>query len=249
RCQEGRFNLCAVAWTTGIAYGRPGAFAERLRIPNAVAGENVFKLPDDVSDEAGATAEPLAVAVHAARLVPGLEGATALVLGLGTIGQQVVQVLNAYGAGRVIGVDISALRLDAARQFGAEAVDGMDAVAAALGDDEVDVVFECSGVPALAAAALRLVKGGGTIVVLALYDDEMSFNPTALVQSEIKLQGSIAYTSDDFAEAVRLLSTGEAKAGPLITHREPLADIAGAFATQLEKDQSLKVLVRPSGAS
>ncbi|MCW3012978.1 MAG: L-iditol 2-dehydrogenase [Solirubrobacterales bacterium] len=247
RCAEGRFNLCAEAWTTGIAYGRPGAFAERLRIPNAVAGQNVFKLPDHVSDETGATAEPLAVAVHAVRLVPEIEGTTALVLGLGTIGQQVVQVLKAYGAGRVIGVDISSLRLDAAREFGAETVDGMDGVAAALGDAEVDVVFECSGVPALATAALGLVKGGGTIVVLALYDDEISFNPTALVQQEIKLQGSIAYTSDDFAEAVRLLTSGEAKVGPLITQREALASVMDAFAVQLEKDRSLKVVVRPNG--
>ena len=246
RCQEGRFNLCALAWTTGIAYGRPGAFAERLRIPDAVAGQNVFKLPDHVSDEAGSTAEPLAVAVHAVRLVDGLEGATAVVLGLGTIGQQVVQVLKAYGAGRVIGVDISELRLDAARQFGAETVNGIGGVTAALDGAEVDVVFECSGVPALASAALETVKSGGTIVVLALYDAEISFNPTALVQQEIKLQGSIAYTSDDFAEAVRLLSSGEAQAGPLITQREPLDAVSAAFAVQLEKDRSLKVLVAPN---
>jgi 2-desacetyl-2-hydroxyethyl bacteriochlorophyllide A dehydrogenase len=249
RCRDGRFNLCAQAWTTGIAYGRPGAFAERLRIPGARVGENVFKLPDHVDDEAGATTEPLAVAVHAVRLVPDIKGATALVLGLGTIGQQVVQVLKAYGAARVIGVDVSELRLKAAGEFGAEIVNGIDGVADALGDGEIDVVFECSGVPSLATAALHQVKGGGTIVVLALYDGEISFNPTALVQSEIKLQGSIAYTSSDFAEAVRLLSSGEAKAGPLITHREPLADISGAFAAQLQKDRSLKVLVRPGGAS
>lgn len=247
RCQEGRFNLCAQAWTTGIAYGRPGAFAERLRIPNAVAGENVFKLPDHVSDETGATAEPLAVAVHGVRLVPDLKGKVALVLGLGTIGQQVVQVLRAYGAARVLGVDLSDLRLDAATQFGAEAVPGLDGVAAVLDGAEVDVVFECSGVPALANAALGLVKGGGTIVVLALYDDEISFNPTALVQSEIKLQGSIAYTASDFAEAVRLLADGEAQAGPLITQRERLDDVTDAFAVQLDKARSLKVLVRPNG--
>ena len=50
-----------------------------------------------ITDEAGATVEPLAVAVHAVKLAGDVEGATALVLGLGTIGQQVVQVLNARG--------------------------------------------------------------------------------------------------------------------------------------------------------
>jgi 2-desacetyl-2-hydroxyethyl bacteriochlorophyllide A dehydrogenase len=253
RCAEGRYNLCALAWTTGIAYGRPGAFAERVRIPHSVAGENVFKLADDVSDEAGATVEPLAVAVHAVRLAGDVAGQTALVLGLGTIGQQVVQVLRAAGADRVIGIDLSPLRLEAAGVLGAEAVDGSAGIDAALAGalgpgGEVDVVFECSGVPALAASALEVVKGGGTIVVLALYDDPVTFNPTVLVQKEIRLQGSIAYTSDDFGEAVALISRGAVQAAPLITQRESLDSVAEAFEVQLQKDRSLKVLVTPNGA-
>jgi len=252
RCAEGRYNLCAVAWTTGIAYGKPGAFAERVRIPHSVPGENVFKLDDDVSDEAGATVEPLAVAVHAMNLLDGVDGSTALVLGLGTIGQQVVQVLRAKGASRVVGIDLSALRLDAARKLGADAFDGSPGVeqviADALGDgEEIDFVFECSGVPALATAAIDAVRGGGTIVVLALYDDPVTFNPTALVQKELRLQGSIAYTSKDFAEALDLLRSGAARADTLITQRERLADVADAFLVQLEKDRSLKVLVKPNG--
>jgi (R,R)-butanediol dehydrogenase / meso-butanediol dehydrogenase / diacetyl reductase len=252
RCAEGRYNLCGKAWTQGIAYGRPGAFAELVRIPNAVPGENVFPLGDDVSDDAGALTEPLAVAVHAVKLAEPVEGATAVVLGLGTIGQQVVQALRARGAGRVIGVDLSELRLEAAGKLGAEALNGAagidEALASALGEgEEIDVVFECSGAPALANAALEHVRAGGTIVVLALYDDPVTFNPTVLVQKEIRLQGSIAYTGDDFADAVELLRSGRAQATPLITQRAALDDIAQAFEMQLEKDSSLKVVVTPNG--
>ena len=252
RCAEGRYNLCGVTWTTAIAYGKPGAFAERVLIPGAQVGGNVFKLDDTIDDEAGATIEPLAVGVHAVHLAGGVEGATALVLGLGTIGQQVVQVLRAHGAKRVIGVDLSELRLEAARELGGEAHDGSAGLESVLGEalgegEEIDVVFECSGVPALAAGAIDAVRAGGTIVVLALYDDPMSFNPTALVQREVTLKGSIAYTSPDFAEAIELLRSGKAKAQPLITQRERLDDIGEAFRVQLEKDRSLKVLVTPNG--
>jgi (R,R)-butanediol dehydrogenase/meso-butanediol dehydrogenase/diacetyl reductase len=250
RCLEGRYNLCASAWTTGLAYGRPGAFAERIQIPRSIPGQNVFKLADGMSDEEGATVEPLAVAVHAVRLAGDVEGQTALVLGLGTIGQQVVQVLRANGVRRVVGIDLSELRLRAAATLGADAVDGAAgidrAIDAALGEgEEIDVVFECSGVPKLANAALDTIKAGGTIVVLALYDDPVTFNPTALVQKEIRMQGSIAYTSDDFGAAVELLASGRAKADPLITHRHGLDDVMEAFETQLSKDESLKVLVTP----
>ena len=252
RCREGRYNLCGKAWTQGIAYGKPGAFAELVQIPHAVPGENVFPLGDDVSDDAGALTEPLAVAVHAVKLVEPIEGATALVLGLGTIGQQVVQALRARGAARVIGVDISQLRLEAAASLGAEALDGGggldDVLGSALGEDqEIDLVFECSGVPALANAALDHIRAGGTIVVLALYDDPITFNPTVLVQKEIRLQGSIAYTGEDFADAVELLRSGQAQATPLITQRAALDDIGDAFEVQLQKDRSLKVVVMPNG--
>jgi 2-desacetyl-2-hydroxyethyl bacteriochlorophyllide A dehydrogenase len=172
------------------------------------------------------------------------------VLGLGTIGQEVIQALRARGAKRVIGTDLSPLRLEAAAELGADAIDGSQgmesALSSALGEgEEVDVVFECSGVPALASAAIEHVKAGGTIVVLALYDDPVSFNPTMLVQKEIRLQGSIAYTSEDFADAVELLRSGAAQVDPLITHREPLDKVSEAFTVQLEKDQSIKVLVTP----
>jgi threonine dehydrogenase-like Zn-dependent dehydrogenase len=66
-----------------------------------------------------------------------------------------------------------------------------------------------------------------------------------LVQREIRLQGSIAYTSEDFQEAVDLLSAGVARVEPLITHREPLDRIDEAFSIQLRKDESIKVLVEP----
>lgn len=251
RCQEGRFNLCATAWTQSIAYGRPGAFAELLRIPNPVRGENIFVLGDDVSDDAGALTEPLAVAVHAVKLAEPVAGATVVVLGLGTIGQQVVQALRARGAGRVIGLDLSPLRLEAAGRLGAEPVDGAagpeEGLRSVLGEgEEIDIIFECSGVSALASAALEQVRSGGTIVVLALYDDPVTLNATALVQKEIRLQGSIAYTGEDFADAVELLRAGKAQSSPLITQRAPLDDVGEAFEVQLQKHRSLKVVVVPN---
>jgi (R,R)-butanediol dehydrogenase / meso-butanediol dehydrogenase / diacetyl reductase len=250
RCAEGRYNLCGQAWTTGLAYGKPGAFAQRIKIPKPVAGENVFKLGDDIDDEAGALVEPLAVAVHAVKLAEPVEGMTALVIGLGTIGEQVVQALRARGAARVIGVDVSPLRIDAGKQLGAETYDSSDGIepvlASALGEgEEIGLVFECSGIPALAKSAIENVRAGGTIVVLALYDDPMTFNPTMLVQKEIRLQGSIAYTGEDFADAVEMLASGKAQSSPLITQREPLDQVGEAFTVQLKKDSSIKVLVNP----
>lgn len=249
RCKEGRFNLCVVVFTQGIAFGRPGAFAERVQIPEAEVGRNVFPI-GDLSAEVGATAEPLAVGVHAVSLAGDVTGQTALVLGLGTIGLQTVQALKARGAGRILGIDLSALRIEAAASLGAEALDGAGGVAetlgAALGEgEEIDVVFECSGIPELTVAAIEHVRSGGAVVIVALYDDPMTLDPSLLVAKELRVQGSIAYTSEDFEEAVELLRSGRAQAEPLITHREALDDIGEAFETQLSKADSIKVVVSP----
>jgi len=179
-----------------------------------------------------------------------VKGATALVLGLGTIGLQVVQALRAHGAGRIIGIDLSATRVAAGAAVGAEAFDGSDGVASVLSGvlaegEEIDVVFECSGATAAADAALEVVRAGGTIIVLALYENPITFDPTVLVQREIRLQGSIAYTSEDFREAVELLSKGIVQVDPLVTHRESLDKIGEAFSMQLRKNESIKVLVEP----
>jgi threonine dehydrogenase-like Zn-dependent dehydrogenase len=81
--------------------------------------------------------------------------------------------------------------------------------------------------------------------VLALFDDPVTFDPTVLVQKEIRLQGSIAYTGEDFAEAVEMIRRGQAQSDPLITHRESLDDVMDAFGVQLDKDRSIKVLMTP----
>ncbi|HXH97049.1 MAG TPA: alcohol dehydrogenase catalytic domain-containing protein, partial [Gaiellaceae bacterium] len=97
RCNEGLGHLCEQMHETGIGFGIPGAFADRVRIPNATLGVNTHLLPDELSYEDGASVEPLAVAVHCVRRSAAQAGQSAFVFGLGTIGLHVAQVLLAHG--------------------------------------------------------------------------------------------------------------------------------------------------------
>ncbi|OLT19477.1 hypothetical protein BJF78_10965 [Pseudonocardia sp. CNS-139] len=100
RCLGGAVHLCEVWTTRSIAFGLPGAFAERLRIPDATLGRNVHRLPDTAEFTDGALVEPTAVAAHAVAQAQVPAGEPAVVLGLGTIGMQVGQLLLAAAAGR-----------------------------------------------------------------------------------------------------------------------------------------------------
>lgn len=250
RCLGGAVHLCEVWATRSIAFGLPGAFAERLRIPGAVLGGNVHRLPDHAAFTDGAMVEPTAVAVHAVAQAQPPVGEPAVVLGLGPIGIQAGQVLLAAGAGPVIGVDLSPLRREAGARLGMITIDGaggLDGIRAglhaAIGEREVAVVIEASGAAPLVPQAIQLVRPRGTVVLVALYRRLSEFDAMAAVQREVTLRGSANVTPADFREAITLLDQRRVRMPPLITHRLPLTEVEQAFRLQADAAASVKVMV------
>jgi (R,R)-butanediol dehydrogenase/meso-butanediol dehydrogenase/diacetyl reductase len=247
-CRAERRHLCETWTSRSIAYGLPGGFAERLRIPDATLAGNVQKLPESLTFEDGALVEPLAVGVHAVGRADPRPGDVAVVLGLGTIGLQVAQVLLARGLTQVIGADLSSLRRSVAQELGVTAVSGQELgaeVARAAGGRPADVVFEATGAPALVQEAMEIARPAGTVVLIALYEQPAQIAPTLAVQKELTVRGSAIFTPEEFREAIDLLATGQVRAQPLITHRLALEDLGEAFEIQLDKDAAIKVMVSP----
>ena len=219
-------------------------------------GGNVHVLPADVSDVAGALVEPMAVALHAARLAAPGPADTCVVLGLGSIGLNVVQMLKALGAHRVVGVDIAPVRLDLARRLGADVVldgrdgDVLEAVRALTGPGaygvgaRADVVVEASGAPALLAAAVAMTRTKGRLCIAALYEGAVPVDANMIVQKELQVCGTFAYHGE-LREVLTLLEAGRVLAEPTVTHTFSLDDVDAAFRAQLDKQTSLKVQVSP----
>lgn len=81
-----------------------------------------FKLPDNVSLEEGAMCEPLSVAVHACRRANIGPETSVLVLGAGPIGLVTMMAARAFGAPRIVIVDVDDNRLSVAKDIGADGV-------------------------------------------------------------------------------------------------------------------------------
>jgi hypothetical protein len=256
RCLEGATHLCETGLAASVAYGLPGAFAEFVRVPKAVLGGNIYKIPDNVDDKAAALVEPLAVALHAAKMSNPGPADTCVVIGLGSIGLNTVQMLKAMGAGRVIGVDISPARLALAATLGADItingreVDALAAVTEITGPGaygvgaRADIVVEASGVAGLLSQAISMTRAGGKLRIAALYEGDVAVPANQIVQKEMSISGTFAYRGE-FAEVIQLLAAGRIAAAPVITHSFALDDIEQAFRTQLNKDISIKVQVTP----
>ena len=79
-----------------------------------------FKLPDNVSLEEGAMCEPLSVGVHACRRASISPETNVLILGAGPIGLVVLLAARAFGAPRIVIVDVDDCRLSIAKNLGAD---------------------------------------------------------------------------------------------------------------------------------
>lgn len=127
-CSAGRPTLCrSSAQGSGTPFsraGRPvhqfvrlGAFAERT----VVSARQVVPVPDDVPDPVAALLGCAVITAYGAveeraRIVPG---ETALVIGAGGIGLNVVRAARAAGASRVVVADINPAKRDLAKAMGA----------------------------------------------------------------------------------------------------------------------------------
>lgn len=255
RCLAGEIELCEGRSGNQIGFAAPGAFADALLVPRAVVGETVFRLDETVSDDGGALVEPLAVGSHAVRLARPAEGDTAVVYGLGTIGLGVVFFLRESGVGRIVALDPSPLRRERAQALGADiALDPLGegsrkAVRSAVGGGApgrggADVAVECAGVEASLTGALGTLRNGGRLVIAALYGGALPVPVNTIVQRSLHVSGSLGY-ADEFPTVIAALADGRIDPEILISHRFSLDEIDAAFAAQLDRDRSLKVLVTP----
>lgn len=250
-CRTGDYQLCSRMRLLGTS--RDGGFAEYLCMPSYA----LFALPTGVDLEVGALTEPLAVAVHAARLAEVRLGERVLVLGGGTIGLLAIAAARAAGAAEVWITARHPQQCAAAELLGADRIfGGADAdneLFAAAHAQPIDVVIETIGGTAdTLNQAVLLVRPAGRVAVLGVFTAMPPLNALMLVIKEVRLVGSLTYGRPgphaDFDVALRLLATHPERFRSLITHRFPLSEIGTAFATASDKRSgSIKVAIAPNG--
>ncbi|MEM6383077.1 MAG: alcohol dehydrogenase catalytic domain-containing protein [Pseudomonadota bacterium] len=219
--RSGRDNLCPARQIISLP-PREGAFAGYVAMPLT----NLVTVPDDVSLDTAALAEPLAVSWHAARL--GLEklhpsdDRRAHVIGGGAIGLAAVLALDAMGLEVVTLSEPNAERAAFLSETCGVAIDNAPA------DGTVPLVFDAVGFAATRAAASALVSPGGAIVHIGLGSADGGLDIRRITLQEISFVGTYTYTMQDFRHTCAAIFDG--RLGPLNwTEARPLSDGARAF--------------------
>jgi D-xylulose reductase len=181
-----------------------------------------YRLADNVSFAEGAMVEPFAVGMQAASRARITPGDTAVVTGCGTIGIMVALAALAGGCSRVLISDISAQKLQLAETY--DGITGISLrdrdLASAVNDATdnwgADIVFECSGAPAAIRDIFKVVRPGGTVVLVGLPPEPVAFDIAAACARECRIETVFRY-ANVFDRALALIAAGKVNLKPLVS--------------------------------
>jgi len=245
-CRSGYFIFCPVR--RGMGHGVDGAFARYL----VVRPDQLYRLPDGMSLEAGALSEPFAAVVQAVTEITQVRlGETAVVSGPGPIGLLCLKLLVAEGIRTIVaGTPGDADRLAAAARFGAAHVVNVgerglgEAVREMTGGAGADVAFECSGHPDSVRGCLDALRPMGRYTQVGICGREIQFPMDQVFYKQLTVRGSITYTANTWSRMMNIFAQGRLRLDDLVSTTLPITEWQRAFDMVSDRG-ALKVLLYP----
>lgn len=234
-CLKGEINLCDRRRVLGVAcaeFRQDGAFAEYVAVP----ARTLYRLPEGLSFERAAFAEPVSIALHAVVRSRIERGQSAAVVGVGMIGLLIVQALRERGASRIVAIDLDEEKLRLARELGATHT---------AFDEPVDVALEVVGIAPTIRSAIENTRKGGTVVLVGNLSPSVEIPLQAVVSRELDLRGSAA-SRGEYPEALAMIADGRMRIDPLLSAVSSLEDAPVWFERLHAGEKGLmKVMVTP----
>jgi len=234
-CRTGRTNMCERAQKKptreGLLIG-PGGLCDYIIVKPA----DLFPIPDSISYEEAALAEPLACCVHSVQKANPQFGDTVVVIGGGIMGLNHVMLCKRKGC-RVIMSEVDAERRALAEKLGADITfspiekDPVEFVKSVNEGRGADVVFNTTAIPAVVPQAIAMTgKFGKMVQYSSMHPDAPTpVSPQMLHGDEVILTGSISPTGEDFYTANRLINYGIIDMKPVIAATFKFEDAQKAF--------------------
>lgn len=246
-CADGFQHMCLDALSTSLGLGKvQGGYAEHIAVPAAI----LQPIPEGLSFDHAALAEPLSISLHGVNKAQVVPGDPVCVLGAGPIGAMAACALKSRGVDDVVIVEPNERRREklVALGFAAVGVDGcQDSVPAALGGHSPKAVLECSGHVSSAALGVQLAAYRGRVVLQGVPREPVSISQFDVVQKEIEVVGAASSSMEEFTEAIDILAAGSIPADALISRIVPLEQAQETF-DELSSTRNIhmKVLLAPT---
>ncbi|KAI1444033.1 GroES-like protein [Annulohypoxylon stygium] len=246
-CLSGHYNLCPE-----MRFAATPPYDGTLTGFWVSPADFCYKLPDHMSLQEGALIEPLAVGVHIVRQAAVTPGQSVVVMGAGPVGLLCAAVARAFGASKVVSVDIVESKLAFAKTFysthtyKSQRISAAENAANIIAEADLgggaDVVIDASGAEPSIQTSLHVVRVGGTYVQGGMGKNEITFPIMAMCIKEVTAKGSFRYGSGDYKLAVDLVASGKIDVKKLISGIVSFDKAEEAFKL-VKKGEVIKLLI------
>ena len=245
-CKSGHYNLCndVVFWATPPVQG-----CYMKYVP--FQADLCYKLPEGMDAVEGALIEPMATGMYAAELGEVTVGHTVVILGSGCIGLMTMLSCKARCASKIIVCDLEDIRLNKAKELGADYVinsgkeDPLAKIKELTDGRGQDIVFETAGSKFTIAQTPHIARRGGLIILVGMSaEEEITFNFGQVMAKELKIKSLFRYVNM-FPKSVATVASGLAPIKKVATHVYSLDDIQQAFEDSInKKNEVVKAVIK-----
>src|SRR5579863_1317531 len=265
-CASGHYGLCERGPSQEPEqFG--GGWSEEMLLHE----HQLFRIPSTISDMQAVLLEPSAVAVHAVLRYLPQAGERVLIIGSGTIGLLILQVVRALAPEAEISVLARhAFQIEQAARGGAQIIypqdsykevqevtgaqlyEGMFGNKMLLGG--YDVIYDTVGSRQTTHDSLRWARAGSTVVMVGVSLHNMYIDLTPIWYQEVNLIGTMGHGMENwpigtmerkstFAVTAELIEKRRISPEKLVTHRFALSEYRNALITAADKSHNRAIKV------
>ncbi len=255
-CKTGRGNRCLNQKMPGNSIGIYGGFSSHIPVPSIDLCEikNRGEIPlEHLSVVADAGTTPFQALKKADMQI----GDNVIVIGIGGVGQYMVQTAKALGAGCVVAIDIDEDRLNQILSYGADvAINARDKSTRDISTEIKAVrkkfglpaygwkIFEVTGTKPGQETALSLLSFTGKLVVVGFGMQKVEYSISRLMAFDAEIIGTWGCLPEYYPQVLGMVLSGKIDIGPFVQTR-PMSTIAEAFEEAHAKSPDKRIVLVP----
>ncbi|MFE7276087.1 zinc-dependent alcohol dehydrogenase family protein [Streptomyces sp. NPDC057623] len=232
-CRKTMYGQCRGGGGWILGHLIDGTQAEYVRVPHADL--SVHALPGTLDAKDAVLLADIFPTAYEVGVLNGQvrPGDTVAVVGAGPIGLAAIATARLFAPERIVAVDLAATRLEAARQFGADAVadarEAPEQLVADLTDGlGADVAIEAVGVPESFEMCTRMVRPGGHVANVGVHGKPVTLHLEDLWIKNVTITTGLVDTHST-PTLLRMAAAGRLPTAPLVTHTFPLDHMEEAY--------------------
>jgi len=255
-CKTGRGNRCLAQKMPGNSMGIYGGFSSHIPVPSIDICEvkNRGNIP---LEKLAVVADAATTPFQAAKRADIQVGDNVIVIGVGGVGQYMVQILKALGAATVVAIDINQERLDTMLKNGA------DFAVNSMGKKPWDVsgelksyrkenglastgwkIFEVSGTKPGQELGLALLSFTGKMIVVGFGPHKVEYSISRLMAFDAELIGSWGCLPEYYPAVLSMVTSGKINFEEFVQTR-PMSTIQESFDEAHKQSPDKRIVLVP----